>query len=74
MISLARNERWLKTSEVARALRVDERTVRSHAADLGAIHIGRQLRFPPGLFGGDTATPGPLAARKTTGSDTGSLT
>jgi hypothetical protein len=38
---------WLTASEVARTLRVDARTVRSHADQLGGVRVGRSLRFPP---------------------------
>jgi hypothetical protein len=40
---------WLTTSEIAKTLRVDERTVRNHADLLGVIEVGGQLRFPPDL-------------------------
>lgn len=38
---------WLTLGEVASLLRLDRKTVSRHAGDLGAVRIGRSLRFPP---------------------------
>jgi excisionase family DNA binding protein len=43
---VAERPEYLTTGEVAELVRLSPNTIRAHADELGALRVGRQLRFP----------------------------